>query len=47
MDILDLFWTFYLYHLNPLWGYFWNFDLLEELLSGCEDQHVITYLNVQ
>ena len=23
MDILDFFWTFYLNHLSPLWGYFW------------------------
>ena len=22
MDILDFFWTFYLNHLSPLWGYF-------------------------
>ena len=22
MDILDYFWTFYLNHLSPLWGYF-------------------------
>ena len=22
MDILDIFWTFYLNHLSPLWGYF-------------------------
>ena len=22
MDILDFFWTFYLNHLIPLWGYF-------------------------
>ena len=25
MDILDIFWTFYLHHLNPLWGYFFFF----------------------
>ena len=24
MDILDIFWTFYLNHLSPLWGYFYN-----------------------
>ena len=23
MDILDIFWTFYLNHLSPLWGYFY------------------------
>ena len=23
MDILDFFWTFYLNHLSPLWGYFY------------------------
>ena len=22
MDILDIFWTFHLNHLSPLWGYF-------------------------
>ena len=22
MDIFDIFWTFYLNHLSPLWGYF-------------------------
>ena len=22
LDILDIFWTFYLNHLSPLWGYF-------------------------
>ena len=22
MDILDFFWTFYLNHVSPLWGYF-------------------------
>ena len=22
MDILDFFWTFYLNHLSPIWGYF-------------------------
>ena len=26
MDILDIFWTFYLNHLSPLWGYFWWFQ---------------------
>ena len=24
MDILDFFWTFYLNHLSPLWGYFYT-----------------------
>ena len=24
MDILDIFWTFYLNHLSPLWGYFFG-----------------------
>ena len=24
MDILDIFGHFYLNHLSPLWGYFWN-----------------------
>ena len=24
MDILDFFWTFYLNHLSPLWGYFFT-----------------------
>ena len=28
MDILDLFWTFHLNHLSPLWGYFW--EILEK-----------------
>ena len=28
MDILDFFWTFYLNHLSPLWGYFLNFTTL-------------------
>ena len=23
MDILDFFWTFYLNHLSPVWGYFY------------------------
>ena len=23
MDILDIFWTFYLNYLSPLWGYFY------------------------
>ena len=27
MDILDIFWTFYLNHLSPLWGYFFSYDL--------------------
>ena len=22
LDIFDIFWTFYLHHLSPLWGYF-------------------------
>ena len=26
MDILDFFWTFYLNHLSPLWGYFLIFS---------------------
>ena len=26
MDILDIFWTFYLNHLSPLWGYFYSFQ---------------------
>ena len=27
MDILDFFWTFYLNHLSPLWGYFLKLSL--------------------
>ena len=27
MDILDIFWTFCLNHLSPLWGYFMNLKL--------------------
>ena len=26
MDILDFFWTFYLNHLSPIWGYFFLSD---------------------
>ena len=26
MDILDFFWTFYLNHLSPLWGYFYTYN---------------------
>ena len=30
MDILDFFWTFYLNHLSPLWGYFFeHINILE------------------
>ena len=42
MDILDFFWTFYLNHLSPLWGYFlkvrsWNdFEALKILLEGMQ-----------
>ena len=27
MDILDFFWTFYLNHLSPVWGYFFYVQL--------------------
>ena len=46
MDILDFFWTFYLNHLSPLWGYFsphfdlkfWTIDkmTLETLVEACK-----------
>ena len=29
MDILDFFWTFYLNHLSPIWGYFFMSIKLE------------------
>ena len=32
IDILDIFWTFYLIHLSPLWGYF--FFVLINIFSG-------------
>ena len=35
MDILDFFWTFYLNHLSPLWGYFFY-------LFYCFHQVIIT-----
>ena len=33
MDILDFFWTFYLNHLSPLWGYFLSSRLAARYLS--------------
>ena len=39
MDILDFFWTFYLNHLSPLWGYFYCLFYLDRFkprrISGC------------
>ena len=31
---MDIFWTFYLNHLSPLWGYF--FKMYDGLLDGVE-----------
>ena len=38
MDILDFFWTFYLNHLSPLWGYFFPTTSLKSLRAARIDQ---------
>ena len=30
---MDIFWTFYLNHLSPLWGYFWGLSYFFLLLD--------------
>ena len=39
MDILDIFWTFYLNHLSPLWGYFSTMSYTCGTWSVCLDLH--------
>ena len=50
MDILDIFWTFCLNHLSPLWGYFfmqqWRFTYLSfgvEFCSFLLSQYLLIY----
>ena len=41
MDILDFFWTFYLNHLSPLWGYFFCHSW--KSLDGANTEFVCTF----